>query len=93
MRAVPWPADRALSFAVSLRKAMPAGSNPQILIHTLWQMAQSVPVSILQSVTLETMPFLMRCVLKCGYEVLVDPKYTFDAPNIRLGYVRNGLTY
>ena len=60
----PWPADRALSFAVSLRKAMPSGSNPESLIHILTQMARSLPVSTLQSVTLETMPFLMRCVQK-----------------------------
>ena len=84
VRTAPWPADRALSFAVSLRKAMPARSNPKILILTLKQMAQSLPVSTLQSVTLETMPFLMRCVQNCGYELLVDPTPTFDAHNIRL---------
>ena len=72
VRAAPWPADRALSFAVTLRKALPAGSNPEDLIVTLKCMAQSLPVSTLQTVTLETMPFLMRCVKRRGYELLVD---------------------
>ena len=67
---------------------MPAGSNPDSLILTLKGMARSLPVSTLQSVTLETMPFLMRCA-KGDYELLVDSKPSLDASD----YVHCGLTY